>query len=110
MTASRTAQPAEALLPLTPSQIEGPYFRIGAPRRGSLLEPGISGERIRLTGRVLTPHGKPIPNAALLFWMSNDRGNYDMVGYQLQGYTLADEKGRSKMEMIVPAGYEPRQA
>jgi protocatechuate 3,4-dioxygenase beta subunit len=109
-TASQTTERAEELLPVTPSQIEGPYFRIGAPRRDSLIEPGITGERMYLSGRVLTPQGKPIPNAVLQFWMSDDQGNYDMVGYQLQGYTLADAQGRYHMEMIVPACYEPRQA
>ena len=48
-------------LPLTPAQIEGPYFRLGAPRRESLLEPGMSGERLVLSGRVLVPEGKPVP-------------------------------------------------
>jgi protocatechuate 3,4-dioxygenase beta subunit len=42
--------------------------------------------------------------------MSDDEGNYDMVGYQLQGYTLSDADGGYQMEMIVPACYEPRQA
>lgn len=97
-------------LPLTPSVIEGPYFRIGAPRRDSLIEPGVTGERLTLTGRVLNPEGKPISHAVLHFWSSDDKGNYDMVGYRLQGYTLADEQGRYQMEMIVPACYEPRQA
>jgi protocatechuate 3,4-dioxygenase beta subunit len=101
---------AAALLPLTPSQIEGPYFRLGAPRRDSLLEPGITGEHLVLRGRVTTPAGKPIPNAILHFWLSDDQGNYDMVGYQLQGYTVADAQGGYQMEMIVPACYEPRQA
>jgi len=110
MTVGQTTQRAEELLPVTPSQIEGPYFRIGAPRRDSLLEPGITGERLRLSGKVVTPHGKAIPNAVLHFWLSDDKGNYDMVGYRLQGYTLADAKGRYHMEMIVPACYEPRQA
>ena len=49
------------LLPLTPAQIEGPFFRIGAPRRESLIEPGITGERLMLAGRVLTPEGTTIP-------------------------------------------------
>ena len=110
MTVSQTTERGEALLPLTPSQIEGPYFRLGAPRRESLLEPGITGERLTLSGRVLTPEGKPIPNAVLHFWLSDDKGNYDMVGYRLQGFTLADGDGRYEMEMIVPACYEPRQA
>jgi protocatechuate 3,4-dioxygenase beta subunit len=75
-----------------------------------LLEPGITGERLVLTGRVLVPQGKPVPGALLHFWMSDDTGNYDMVGYRLQGYTAADDQGRYRMEMIVPACYEPRQA
>jgi protocatechuate 3,4-dioxygenase beta subunit len=104
------ASAATAQLPVTPSQIEGPYFRLGAPRRESLIEPGIRGERLLLTGRVLTPSGKPIPNAIVNFWMSDDEGNYDMLGYDLHGYTVTDADGRYRMEMIEPACYEPRQA
>jgi protocatechuate 3,4-dioxygenase beta subunit len=107
--ATRTEQ-VEGLLPLTPTVIEGPYFRLGAPRRESLIEPGITGERLVLTGRVLTPQGKAIPGAVLSFWLSDDKGNYDMVGYKLHGYTLTDGQGEYRMEMIVPACYEPRQA
>jgi protocatechuate 3,4-dioxygenase beta subunit len=110
MTAGQTTERAEEQLPLTPSQIEGPYFRIGAPRRDSLIEPGITGERLQLSGKVTTPEGKAIPNAVLHFWLSDDQGNYDMVGYRLQGYTLADAQGRYQMDMIVPACYEPRHA
>lgn len=98
------------LLPLTPAQIEGPFFRIGAPRRESLIEPGITGERLMLAGRVLTPEGTIIPGALLQFWMSDDQGNYDGRGYRLQGYTVTDDSGGYRMEMIVPACYEPRQA
>jgi protocatechuate 3,4-dioxygenase beta subunit len=110
MTVEATTERAQALLPVTPSVIEGPYFRLGAPRRDSLIEPGVTGERLILSGRVLNPEGKPIPHAVLNFWMSDDQGNYDMVGYRLHGYILADEQGRYRMEMIVPACYEPRQA
>jgi protocatechuate 3,4-dioxygenase beta subunit len=99
-----------SLLPLTPSQIEGPYFRLGAPRRESLIEPGISGERFLLSGRVLNPRGKPIAGAYVNFWMSDDEGNYDMLGHHLHGYTVTDAEGRYQMEMIEPACYEPRQA
>ena len=80
-------------LAITASVVEGPYFRLGAPRRYSLIEPGITGERLLLTGLVLNTHGRPIPGAVLQFWTSDDKGNYDMVGYQLHGYRLADERG-----------------
>jgi protocatechuate 3,4-dioxygenase beta subunit len=98
------------LLPVTPAEIEGPFFRIGAPRRESLIEPGITGERLMLSGRVLTPEGRIVPDALLQFWMSDDQGNYDGQGYRLQGYTVTDAAGGYRMEMIVPACYEPRQA
>jgi protocatechuate 3,4-dioxygenase beta subunit len=101
---------SQSTLPLTPAQIEGPFFRIGAPRRDSLIEPGITGERMLLSGRVLTTEGKTIAGALLQFWMSDDKGNYDGRGYRLQGYTETDEGGRYRMETIVPACYEPRQA
>ena len=104
------ADTATELLPVTPSVIEGPYFRVGAPQRESLIEPGITGERMLLTGRVLNPEGKPIPGAVLQFWMSDDQGNYDMVGYKLHGYTFSDAEGRYRLEAIVPACYEPRHA
>src|SRR4029077_3277821 len=64
---------------------------------------GITGERLLLTGRVLTPEGKTIAAALLQFWMSDDQGNYDGRGYRLQGYTVTDDSGRYLMEMIVPA-------
>jgi protocatechuate 3,4-dioxygenase beta subunit len=105
MTAPETAE-----LSLTPTQIEGPYYKIGSPRRASLIEPGITGTPLVLVGRVLNEHGKPIPNAILDFWQSDDRGNYDMVGTLLRGHILSDGDGRYSLETIVPACYEPRQA
>jgi protocatechuate 3,4-dioxygenase beta subunit len=105
-----TTTDAPVQLTPTPAQIEGPYFRLGTPRRESLIEPGISGEHLKLSGRVLNPAGTPLPDAIVHFWMSDDEGNYDMLGYHLQGYTVTDAAGRYAMEMIVPACYEPREA
>jgi protocatechuate 3,4-dioxygenase beta subunit len=59
---------------------------------------------------VLNPQGKPIRDAIVNFWMSDDEGNYDMLGHHLHGYTVTDADGRYRMEMIEPACYEPRQA
>src|SRR4051794_38640316 len=76
--ADTATEQMQDLLPVTRTIIEGPYFRIGAPERNSLIEEGITGDRMLLTGQVLTPEGKPIPGAVLNFWMSDDEGNYDM--------------------------------
>jgi protocatechuate 3,4-dioxygenase beta subunit len=101
---------ADVELALTPTQIEGPYYKIGSPHRASLIEPGISGTPLELTGRVLTPSGKPIPGAVLDFWQSDAVGNYDMIGNILRGHVFTDQAGRYRLETIVPACYEPRQA
>jgi protocatechuate 3,4-dioxygenase beta subunit len=105
-----TVESTISLLPVTPSQIEGPYFRLGTPRRESLIEPGTTGDPLVLSGQVKTTRGTLVPNAIVHFWLSDDEGNYDMVGHKLQGYTVTDPSGRYSMEMIVPACYEPRQA
>ncbi|GAA3347106.1 hypothetical protein GCM10020358_60640 [Amorphoplanes nipponensis] len=36
----------------TPSQMEGPYFKPSSPERRSLLEPGLAGVRLTVTGYV----------------------------------------------------------
>ena len=75
------APPEPGELKPTPTEIEGPYFRLGAPMRSNLLEPGDKPELV-LTGRVITTRGKPIPNAVVNLWSSDAVGNYDMVGYR----------------------------
>lgn len=40
---------------LTPSQTEGPFYKTGSPQRTSLLEPGLTGTRLIVTGYVLSP-------------------------------------------------------
>ena len=104
-----TAQEATELA-LTPVQIEGPYYKVASPHRSSLIEPGISGTPLLITGSVKNEHGTPIPGAVLDFWQSDDVGNYDMVGYLLRGHVFADQDGRYEIETIQPACYEPRQA
>jgi protocatechuate 3,4-dioxygenase beta subunit len=97
-------------LTLTPTQIEGPYYKIGSPQRASLIEPGITGTPMLLTGRVTNEHGKPIPGAVVDVWQSDDVGNYDMVGNLLRGHVFTDADGSYQIETIVPACHEPRQA
>jgi protocatechuate 3,4-dioxygenase beta subunit len=97
-------------LALTPTEIEGPYYKIASPHRDTLIEPGITGTPLLLTGSVLTDEGTPIPGAVLDFWQSDDRGNYDMVGNLLRGHVFTDASGAYRLQTIVPACYHPRQA
>jgi protocatechuate 3,4-dioxygenase beta subunit len=101
--------PALGELQQTPREIEGPYFRLGAPMRSNLLEPGDKPELV-LTGRVLTEKGKPIPNAIVALWSSDAKGDYDMVGYKYHGYQVCDAEGRYEFTTIIPGCYQPRNA
>src|SRR6266508_6139916 len=85
----------------TPREIEGPYFRLGAPMRSHLLEPGDKPELV-LSGRVLSTNGKPIANAIVAIWSSDAIGNYDMVGHKYHGWVVTDEQGRYEFTTIVP--------
>src|SRR5215510_5257642 len=82
-------------LPLTasPALTEGPYYKAGSPERASLLEAGIPGTPIIVTGYVLTPDCKPIPQAWLDFWQADGKGAYDNSGYKLRGHQFTDDAG-----------------
>ncbi len=101
--------PAEGELQQTPREIEGPYFRLGAPMRSNLLEPGDKPELV-LSGRVLNEKGTPIPGAVVNLWSSDAVGNYDMIGYRYHGYQVTDAEGCYEFTTIIPGCYEPRDA
>lgn len=101
--------PAPGELAQTPHEIEGPYFRLGAPERSNLLEPGDKPE-IVLSGKVLNEKGTPIPSAIVQIWSSDAEGNYDMVGYRYHGYVKTDSEGRYEFVTIIPGCYFPREA
>jgi len=101
--------PGPGELRQTPREIEGPYFRLGAPNRSNLLEPGDKPE-IVITGRVLNERGTPIPGAVVNLWSSDGVGNYDMIGYRYHGYQVTDANGAYEFTSIVPGCYQPRDA
>lgn len=92
----------------TPAQTEGPFFTPNSPERTSLLEAGIAGTRLTVTGHVLGTDCSPIAGALLDFWHCDDAGVYDNVGYKLRGHQFADEAGRYTLETILPGLYPGR--
>jgi protocatechuate 3,4-dioxygenase beta subunit len=93
---------------ITPSQTEGPYFTRNSPERASLLEPGMPGTKLVVTGSVVDTSCNPIPRALLDFWQADDAGEYDNVSYRLRGHQFADEQGRYLLETVVPGLYPGR--
>ncbi len=92
----------------TPAQTEGPYYTPNTPQRSSLLEPGLAGTPILVTGYVLTTTCQPVAQALLDFWHCDDAGVYDNQGYRLRGHFFSDESGRYQLVTIVPGLYPGR--
>jgi protocatechuate 3,4-dioxygenase beta subunit len=84
-----------------------PEYKWGAPERTSLLEPGTEGERLTVTGRVLTTRCEPVPDARLEFWHTDSRGDYDFAGFKLRGLQRTDKDGRYHLETVMPGRYSP---
>jgi protocatechuate 3,4-dioxygenase beta subunit len=93
---------------LTPAQTEGPYYTPNSPERTSLIEPGMGGTKLIVTGYVLTTDCQPIGKALLDFWQADDQGVYDNAGYRLRGHLFTDATGRYTLETIVPGEYPGR--
>jgi protocatechuate 3,4-dioxygenase beta subunit len=92
----------------TPAQTEGPYFTPKSPRRASLLEPGMAGQRLVVAGTVLTTDCRPVKAALLDFWQADDAGEYDNQGYRLRGHQFSDADGTWRLETVVPGLYTGR--
>ena len=103
-----------SLFPATTSQTVGPFFSIGLTRlyRNNLAAPGVSGERVEVTGRVLDGDGKPIPDAIIEIWQANSHGKYahpdDVQDKPLEknfsgyGRVPTDEEGKFRFTTIKP--------
>src|SRR5262245_5398486 len=90
---------------VTPAQTEGPYYKRNSPQRTSLLEPGITGTKIVITGFVLATDCQPIAQALVDFWQADAQGGYDNAGYRLRGHQFTDAAGRYTLETVIPGLY-----
>jgi protocatechuate 3,4-dioxygenase beta subunit len=92
----------------TPRQMEGPFFKRRSPERTSLLDGGVQGTRIVVSGLVLSTQCRPMAGALLDFWQCNAQGDYDNRGNTLRGHQFTDAQGRYRLETIVPGVYPGR--
>jgi protocatechuate 3,4-dioxygenase beta subunit len=92
----------------TPAETAGPFFTPHSPLRTSLLEFGIHGTHVTLTGAVFARDCRPVPGALLDFWHADDHGEYDNAGFKLRGHQFTDANGRYRLETIVPGLYPGR--
>ena len=93
---------------LTVAQTEGPYFTPNSPERFSLVEEGMSGERMILTGYIYATDCQPVEKALLDIWHCDADGVYDNEGYRLRGHVFTDEDGLFRIETIKSGIYPGR--
>jgi protocatechuate 3,4-dioxygenase beta subunit len=95
-------------LAATVQQTEGPFYTPDTPERQSLLEPGMPGTKLVVSGYVYDTACQPVPGALLDFWHCDDVGVYDNTGYRLRGHQFAAEDGSFLLETILPGVYTGR--
>ena len=93
---------------VTPSQTEGPFYKANTPQRTTLLESGMAGTKLTLTGYVLTANCRPVAGAWLDFWQADDRGAYDNAGFRMRGHQFTDNAGVYYLETLLPGLYTGR--
>jgi protocatechuate 3,4-dioxygenase beta subunit len=96
------------------ANLEGPLYKAGAPIRagGSILEsqPSPDASFLTVTGRVFdVATGEGVPGAELDFWQADERGLYDMEGFDLRGVVISGDDGAYTLHTIVPGDYTTHQ-
>jgi len=91
--------PDEAVTPTVPADAT---YKRGSPARTSLVEPGMAGTPLALSGTVSGVTCGRIKGAVVDVWQADARGVYDMAGFRLRGRQKTDAEGRFTIATIVP--------
>jgi hydroxyquinol 1,2-dioxygenase len=96
----------------TETTVLGPFYVEGAPDlpHGTDIAHGGPGEPTDVSGRVLTPAGKPIPGAVLDVWQTAPNGFYSTQDpnqdrFNLRGRFKSDATGAFHFRTIKPTSY-----
>jgi protocatechuate 3,4-dioxygenase beta subunit len=91
----------------TTDNIEGPFYREGAPARGDLDLFGDIGTSLSLSGIVTGTDCVPIPAAVIEVWQADPQAAYDNDSEEMRyrGHVLTDADGRYSFHTLVPGRY-----
>jgi protocatechuate 3,4-dioxygenase beta subunit len=103
--APTTPFPTAPVCEATADNIEGPFYKAGAPSRARFVADRDAGERLVLAGTVRGTTCDPLANATLDIWHADARGGYDNDGWGLRGTLVSDALGRFRLDTIVPGRY-----
>ncbi len=97
---------------VTEPNIEGPYYRHGAPRRSDLRPTNADGTALLITGRVLSLDCRSVLGGAVLdVWHADAQGRYDNDGhlyappFLYRGVVEVDARGEFRIQTVVPGRY-----
>ncbi len=96
----------------TESSLLGPFFRNGAPKfpNDADISDGAAGEKLIVSGQVLSHGGKPIARATVDTWQASADGMYDLQQphrdeMKLRGRFQTDDDGRFRFRTVRPSSY-----
>lgn len=90
----------------TTTDILGPFFSEGAPQASSIVPDSYEGEKLILTGRLIsTDCEMGIADAVLDFWQADENGDYDNENFNFRGKIITDSEGYYNLETIIPGKY-----
>ncbi len=108
-------QPVEHLerpCALTAANIEGPYYRAGAPKTGDLRPARADGVPLIVSGRVLSADCRSILSGATIdVWQADATGHYDNDGtmnsevMRFRGLVETDAQGGFSVTTVIPGRY-----
>ncbi len=103
--------------PVTPGQVEGPYFIANAKLQSKLFPQGALGAEIKINGQVLSEDGTPLADATVSVWVADPSGRYDnqrddgstkpiaVKDHLYRGRIIADKSGSFAFRCLRPGNY-----
>jgi catechol 1,2-dioxygenase len=108
--------PQPARWDVTEPNIEGPYYRFGAPFRAKVTPPLEPGLVLLISGRVWAHDTRrPLANTVIDLWQANAQGRYDNddpdrppapTVFKNRARLITDENGYYEYESIHPGAYQ----
>ena len=93
----------------TPEQVEGPFFRPGAPEKRDLsMVPADKKIKIKISGKILSKDCRPLKDASINFWHASPEGYYDSKGFLYRGFQKARPDGSYYLVTDIPGKYVGR--
>lgn len=89
----------------TEDNIEGPFFKAGAPHRAVLADKDDQGTRLEVGGVVTDTNCRPLAGVELEIWHADASGAYDLRGYKFRGALTTNARGEWHVSTIVPGRY-----